>query len=496
MAQNRSFVEKLNQAIAGNDSLLCLGLDPDPTQFPAHFPDLAADPAQALTTWGQTLIEQTADLVCCYKPNFAFYEQYGPPGLEALRRTIATVPEDIPVLLDAKRGDIGSTAAAYARAAFEVWGADAVTVNPYLGRDSVTPFLAFPGKMAFVLCYTSNPSAREIQEVGAAGGERLFERIARLGQTWGGPEQLALVVGATQPQALARVRALAPDRWILAPGVGAQGGDVAQALAAGLDRHRSGLIIPVSRSVIYAAEPRAAALQLQLRDVINQVRVRVGQDSILTYGSGARGQAGLPAAKVELILQLYEIGAIQFGEFTLASGQLSPIYIDLRRLSAVPKVLERVAGAYAELLEPLSFERLAAVPYAALTIGTAVALRMGKSLIYPRKEVKSYGTGRAIEGIFAAGERVVVLEDLVTSGGSVLKAIAPLAAAGLRVQEVVVLIDREQGGRQNLAGQGYRLHAALQLSQVVETLHHLGRISGEMVERARGTWDVGRGGAT
>jgi orotidine 5'-phosphate decarboxylase subfamily 2 len=150
-----SFVEKLTTAIRRNRSLLCVGLDPDPRRYPAHFGSGPVE--QELVSWGRRIIQATADMVCCYKPNIAFYEQFGVAGLTALEHVIAAVPDDIPVLQDAKRGDIGSTAAAYARAAFETWHADAVTVNPYLGRDAVAPFLAYPGKMAFVLCYTSNP---------------------------------------------------------------------------------------------------------------------------------------------------------------------------------------------------------------------------------------------------------------------------------------------------------------------------------------------------
>lgn len=463
-----SFEEKLTAAIEQRQSLLCIGLDPDPFTYPAHFSGIDSDPGQALLDWGRAIIDRTAELACCYKPNFAFYEQYGPAGLEALRRTIAAVPAGTPVLLDAKRGDIGSTAAAYARAAFEIWRADAVTVNPYLGRDGVAPFLAFPGKAVFVLGYTSNPSAHDIQEFGSAGQGVLFEHIARLGQQWGGPDQVAFVVGATQPQALARFRALAPDRWFLAPGIGAQGGHLDEALAAGLDAGGSGLIVPVSRHVIYAADPHAAARQL--REAIEQARA-------------ARSAAGPVTAAPpepehrELILQLHQVGCVQFGDFTLASGRQSPIYIDLRRLSASPELLRTAARAYARLLQPLAYDRLAAVPYAALPIGTATALAANKPLIYPRKEIKTHGTGQAIEGAFEAGETVVVIEDLVTSGGSVLRAIEPLAAAGLRVKDVVVLIDREQGGSQNLAQAGYRLHAVTRLSEVLKVLHQAFRIS-------------------
>ena len=157
-----SFLDKLTAAIRRNDSLLCLGLDPEISKFPAELLQGASE-EERLVAWCTGLIEQTAGFVCCIKPNIAFFEQYGLPGLNALKRILAAVPADIPVLLDAKRGDIGSTAAAYAKACFEFWDADAVTLSPYLGKDSVEPFLAYPGKAIFLLCQTSNPSAGEIQ---------------------------------------------------------------------------------------------------------------------------------------------------------------------------------------------------------------------------------------------------------------------------------------------------------------------------------------------
>ncbi len=477
-----SFDHQLAQAVAANQSLLCVGLDPDPAAFPGHFG--AGGPEQALLDWGRRLIDQTADLVCCYKPNSAFYEQFGAAGWAALRATIAAVPAGIPVLLDAKRGDIGSTAAAYARAAFDELGAHAVTLSPYLGRDSIAPFLAHPGKTAFVLCYTSNPSAAAIQAFGQ--GERLFEHIVRQAMAWGEPGQIGLVVGATQPQALARVRALLAGRpcWILAPGVGAQGGDLSAALAAGLDAGGSGLLVPVSRHVIYADDPRTAAQQL--RDAIEEGRARIPQRTATTNGerrsvfpsvSSFPPSPSIPSPHLPLILALHDAGCVQFGQFTLASGVQSPVYLDLRRMASHPALLRMAADAYASLLRPLSFDRLAAVPYAALTIGTAVALAVDKPLIYPRKEVKAHGTGRSIEGDFQAGQRAAVIEDLVTSAGSVLTAIRTLEAAGLAVSDVVVLIDRQQGGPQNLAAAGYRLHASLTMTQIVNALEAAGRIT-------------------
>jgi uridine monophosphate synthetase len=447
-----SFVEKLRGAIERNRSLLCVGLDPDPHSIPG---DRNSD-EEVLVRWGRAIIEQTADLVCCYKPNFAFFEQYGPQGLSALRQIVAAVPHEVPVLLDAKRGDIGHTAAAYARAAFEVWAVDAITVSPYLGRDGVTPFLAYEGKTVFLLCHTSNPSAAEIQHF---GDEPLYHHIARLGQTWGDASQIGFVVGATQPEALAQVRELAPDRCLLAPGVGAQGGDLAAAMAAGLDGHGQGLIVPVSRSVLYAPDPRQAATDLRGR--INQHRPGIKPRS----------------RHRDLILALHEADCIQFGEFTLASGKLSPVYVDLRRVASFPDLFEKVVDAYTNLIRPLQFDCLAGVPYAALPVGAALALKMKRPLIYPRKEVKAHGTGRAVEGVFEPGQAALVVEDVVTSGGSLFKSIEALEAAGLAVRDAVVLLEREQGGLPAVSERGYRLHYALTMSEVLDVLRDEGRIS-------------------
>jgi uridine monophosphate synthetase len=188
-------------------------------------------------------------------------------------------------------------------------------------------------------------------------------------------------------------------------------------------------------------------------------------------------------AKAALTLALFDIGAIQFGEFTLASGKQSPIYIDLRLLASHPDVLRQAAHACANLmvreLEPAPkpvTTRIAAVPYAAMPIGTAVALELNLPLIYPRKEAKMYGTGRQIEGKFAAGDRAVVIDDLITTGGSKLSAIEPLEAAGIEIRDVVVLIDREQGGSADLEAAGYQLHAVLRLSEMLDQLVKAGRI--------------------
>jgi uridine monophosphate synthetase len=448
------FYRWLAEAARRHDSLLCVGLDPRPERLAL---------GDTLFDFNRRIVDATRDLVCAYKPNFAFYESAGPSGLEALRRTVAYIHEtaDIPVILDAKRGDIGSTAAAYARAAFEVWGADALTVNPYLGSDSVTPFTAYAEQGVFLLCHTSNPGATDLQTL-PCPSRPLYEAVAERAAEWG----TGLVVGATYPQALARVRALAPEAWILLPGVGAQGGDLEAALAAGLRADGLGIVVNSSRGVIYADNPRQAAASL--RQQIETARSRT-QPSPFDF-------------RAALTLALADIGAIQFGEFTLASGKRSPIYIDLRLLASHPRVLQQVAWAYATLLRSEleigeAGTRLAAIPYAALPIGTAVALELGMPLIYPRKEVKDHGTARQIEGEFQPGDRAVVLDDLITTGGSKLAAIAPLELAGLEVRDVVVLIDREQSGREELAEAGYRLHAVLGLGEMLDVLVAADRIT-------------------
>lgn len=178
-----------------------------------------------------------------------------------------------------------------------------------------------------------------------------------------------------------------------------------------------------------------------------------------------------------LALTLYEIGAVKLGNFRLHSGRLSPIYIDLRLLVSFPQAMRRVAAAYRSLLDDLSYDLLAAYPYAALPIGVAISLQMGQPLIYPRKETKAHGTGRQVEGRWEAGQTAVVIEDLITSGDSILQAAAVLKDEGLHVRDAVVLIDREQGGRQNLEEQGYRLHTVMTLNRLLAILEDHGRIS-------------------
>ena len=243
------------------DSLICVGLDPQPSRTAA----------EEILGFNTRVIEATADLACAYKPQSAFYEAAGEIGWRALRETIAAIRRLAPhafVILDAKRNDIGNTAEAYAQAAFDWFGADALTINPYLGGDAVAPFLARPDRGAFVLCRTSNPGAGDLQSLQVDEGEPLYLSVASQARDWAAVnhDNLGLVVGATWPDELSRIRARCPELPILLPGIGAQGGDLEASVGAGVDANGRGLLVSASRSVIYAGDEediRAAAEELR-----------------------------------------------------------------------------------------------------------------------------------------------------------------------------------------------------------------------------------------
>ncbi|MCC6315408.1 MAG: orotidine-5'-phosphate decarboxylase [Thermomicrobiales bacterium] len=295
-----TWADRLRQRMGQSGSLVCVGLDPDVARLPE--PLRAVDDVEAaIVRFNAGLIEATADLVCAYKPNLGFYLAHGAAGIRALERTRALVPPDVPVILDAKIGDIGSTAAAYARGVYDVWRFDAVTLNPYLGSDALEPFLNRPGRGVFILCKTSNPGSGEFQDLPVSGEvvRSLALDVAAGTREWSArfPATVGLVVGATYPADLAAVRALCPDQPILLPGIGAQVGDLAAAVAAGMDRQRGGLIVTSSRAIIYAGSgadwaARARAATVALRDAIETAR------STATSHEGA-GAAACHAAAPE-----------------------------------------------------------------------------------------------------------------------------------------------------------------------------------------------------
>ena len=255
------FVAKLANARARHDSLLCVGLDPEPARFPSG---MNGD-ASRIFDFCAAIVDATRDLVSAFKPQFAYFAAHrAEAALERLIEHVREVAPEVPVILDAKRGDIGSTAEQYAREAFERYGADAVTLSPYMGFDSIEPYLAYPGKGAILLCRTSNPGGADLQGLRLASGELLYEHVARLAATsWNRGGQLGLVVGATYPAEIARVRALAPTLPLLIPGIGAQGGDARATVRAGAVGGAP-IVVSTSRAVLYAgsgADFAAAARQ-------------------------------------------------------------------------------------------------------------------------------------------------------------------------------------------------------------------------------------------
>ena len=267
-----NFVEKLANAARKNKSLLCVGLDPDPERIPEK---------TGVFEFNKAIIDATADLVCAYKPNIAFYEALGNEGLDALKQTVRYVPDDIPVIVDAKRGDIRNTAKAYAKAIFDNFNFDATTVNPYLGFDAVEPFLRYSDKGIFILCRTSNAGAADFQsllcQTEEHGYRPLFEIVALEASQWNLHGNIGLVVGATYPEELKLIRNSHPDIPLLIPGIGAQGGDLAATIRYGVNTEGGGAIINSSRGIIYASPGKdftqaARRAARALRDRINYHR--------------------------------------------------------------------------------------------------------------------------------------------------------------------------------------------------------------------------------
>ncbi len=450
------FFEDLAARAHALDTALCVGLDP-------------RGPLDAILDENRRIIDATASVALCYKPNIAFYEAHGPSGLEVLERTLEAIPPEIPVILDAKRGDIGATSRAYAEAIRRLARIGAVTVSPYMGWDSVQPFVTDADRALFVLCRTSNPGADEFQP-------ELYRRVACRALSW--PAEVGLVVAGNNTEALESVRAAHPECWMLAPGIGAQGGRMETAVAAGVRGDGLGLIVNASRSIAAAESPARAATAL-----IDAFRF--ARDSVLTrtrHPQPARRNAG---NRESFLRGLFTTGCFRTGEFTLKSGVVSPFYVDLRRIHSDPGVLRQAARAYAAAAAGLDFDRVAGVPVAALPLAAAFALEVEKPLIYPRLPPKPHGTGNRIEGAFNPGERVLLLDDLITTGASKLEAAQVVRSEGLVVEDLVVLLERGFTGRAEMEEAGIALHAFAQVDELVEVGLRSGAMDAEAATRVR-----------
>ena len=265
------FVEKLREASRKNNSLLCVGLDTELEKIPQFLLE-DEDPT---FEFNRRIIEATCDLVCAYKPNLAFYQAQGPRGLDSLSKTIEYIPREVPIIVDAKLGDIGNTSRMYAKFVFEVLGGDAVTVNPYLGGDALQPFLDYEDKGVFVLCLNSNQGAKALQGL-SCEGKPLYLRVAEEAAKWNVNGNCGLVVGATYPEDIKAIRDTVPEMPFLIPGLGSQGGDLEKAVSYGSNSEGELAIINSSRSIIYASagEDFAQAARraaLDLRDKMNLI---------------------------------------------------------------------------------------------------------------------------------------------------------------------------------------------------------------------------------
>jgi uridine monophosphate synthetase len=490
-SMDRAFFSLLERSVQQKDSLLCVGIDPQGGIYGENV-------YETLVRFGERIISQTEYYAACFKPNIAFYEAFGAEGARALKKTIELVPETTPVILDAKRSDIGNTAKAYADCIFGHYRADATTLNPYLGKEAVLPFLQWEGKGLFILCRTSNPGSGLFQEMptGRSGSASIpyFLRVAEVVSGWS--ENVGLVVAGNLPRALSEVRELLPEIWILAPGVGIQGGVVEDAIRGGLRRDGKGILLSVSRTIACAESSEEAARKL--RDEIRRAagreilrgsrRRRLAQKDKAAVPKTERGlreelEQGLIEEKRSLIGELIRAGCFRLGEFKLKSGRISPFYIDLRMIVSAPSLLSRVASAYASLLKNLSYVRLAGIPFAGVPLATAVSLLLKVPMIFPRLERKGHGIERRIEGGFERGDRVVLLDDLITSGASKIEAIDILRGEGLIVEDLVVLIERGRQGREELRREGVRLRSFLGVEEFLDVCQEMELIDSSQRQR-------------
>ncbi|WP_427157907.1 bifunctional orotidine-5'-phosphate decarboxylase/orotate phosphoribosyltransferase [Aliinostoc sp. HNIBRCY26] len=467
------FSDKLQTVISQNQSLLFVGLDPNIEMMPARYE--SQNIIDGLWQWLQFIISETADFVCAYKPTLGFYEALGIPGLELLQKTLADIPHHIPIILDAKHSDL-NTSTIFARTVFTEWQVDAITLTPYTGQDHVAPFLVYPDKAVFILCCTSNPGAEALQQYPTPESP-LYLQVAKESRNWGTPEQLGLEVGTTNAEILSQIRAVAPERIIMARSVWGEGSNLNKILAAGLDHNRNGLLIPLPQDMLGAVN--LSEEMQSLRAEINQMRTQVIQNdsNCAVWFSDVIVPNRHPYQ--DLILQLYDIGCIMFGNYVQASGATFPYYIDLRKIISNPQVFNQVLSGYEEILRDLHFDRLAGIPYGSLPTATGLSLRLHCPMIFPRKEVKAHGTRRLIEGNFYPGETVAIVDDILISGKSVMEGAEKLKSAGLNVHDIVVFIDHEQGVKERLSANGYRGHAVLKISEITNILHQCGKIDDE-----------------
>ncbi|MCC0178919.1 bifunctional orotidine-5'-phosphate decarboxylase/orotate phosphoribosyltransferase [Waterburya agarophytonicola K14] len=471
-----NFTDKLNQAIATNHSLLIVGLDPNPEMMLLKY--LSEDNntlIERIEAWLLWVIQSTCDRVCAYKPTLGFYQALGIPGLQLLERILTAIPPSLPIILDAKHSDL-NTSSVFARTIFTQWRVDAVTLTPYAGQDHSAPFLVYSDKSVFILAHTSNPQAEVLQRYPNLE-QPFYLKVVEEAQSWATPEQLYLEVGTTNTETLTKIRAIAPERTILLRSLWSNNNNLESLIKIGLNSTGEGLLIPIPQDLL--ANNTLAEEVAHLNQTINNYRQK-------KCDRAATCEIWTPDVCLldrhphqDLILELFDIGCLLFGEYVQASGATFSYYIDLRKIISNPHIFNQVLKAYSDIVETLEFDRIAGIPYGALPTATGLALNLQRPMIFPRKEVKAHGTRRLIEGNFNPGETVVVIDDILISGKSVMEGADKLKSAGLKIKDIVVLIDHEGGVKDRLASNGYCAHSVLGISEITETLYQSGRIDRE-----------------
>lgn len=500
-----TFFLKLTEAIASRQSLLITGLDPNPEMLHTWNRSRGGGTGSFLSQarrWIKAVIEATADHVCAVKPSLGFYQALGAVGIDLLREVRELVPPDLPLILDAKHADLNS-ASALAHYLFHDLGVDAVSLSPLAGQDIAAPFLLHTDRAVVVTCHSSSPAARVLQHH-PDESDPFYLRVVRESQLWATPEQLLLEVGTSDPRILERVRAAAPEHVLILRSLWGREERLEALLQAGLTSAADGLLLPLPQNLLVeeGLAEGAAALKRQISAVRERVIAARSPaadrcDLWLPQPAAAEGRpkepatgpgsdppadpAADPAADplAPLIVDLFDIGCLLFGDYVQASGAVFSYYIDLRRIISDPNLFHRVLHTYSVLLQGLNFDRIAGIPYGSLPTATGLSLQLHKPLIYPRKEVKAHGARRQIEGDFREGETVVVVDDILITGGSVLDGIAKLASSGLVVRDVVVFIDHGGQARARLAAAGYRTHAVLDIDRITAVLLAARRLTTE-----------------
>ncbi len=503
-----SFYDKL-QAQWDERNFLCVGLDSDYMKIPEEPYKLKygglspSSVEETIFTFNRDIIEVTHDLVGMWKPNLAFYEKKGEAGRTALRLTIKYIREnhpDVVIILDAKRGDIANTNDGYVLSDFEEYDADAVTIHSYLGPEAMKPFLDRKDKGTIVLVKTSNPGSDRYQNLRVWGKNRMvYEDIAHdVVERWNVNGNCGVVVGATYPRELAKVRKIVGRTPILIPGIGAQGGDLEATVRAGRDDRGMGMIINSSRGIIfpkvkegedYLDVVRREAVKTRdgIRDALKRpVMVQVGVDL-------QKHPEGLTEAQEALLLEIFDKKMFKIDlekGFKLKihkehpEAPLSPLYINFRTLRAHPEAKLKTVEVFAEMLEHsgVQYNVLADIPTAATPLVSSLSDMLGKPMITPRGDKKGYGSGDDIDGFDAAlhvGKTAVLFDDLATDGNSKITPAKALRSVGMNIEHVFILVDREQGAEEQLAKEGLTLHSAFKLKPMVEFYRRVGRISEE-----------------